>query len=173
MRHSKIRKSIRMFVSALLITTASLGLVGCGSNEEKITNEDYNKLKESVTIGCGMTVNELEDTMVKFAYKVYSPQKEKDIADGIGLIKEISTEAEYKELLEAAGKYDETKETSIESVVSKYSPGKNNKDHMDRVYLEFNRTVMGQSKYIAIEFVINPNNKIFKHYIWNGSITNK
>lgn len=166
-----MKRVSRLMLSAVLITSISVGLMSCSGGKEKITQEEYNSLKESVTLSNGKTVTELENTMVDFAYKVYYPQKESDIIDGINLIKDITTQAEYNQLVSMAGKFDDTIETSINNVVCRYSLGKYNKDHMDRIYLEFNRTVEGKSRYTALEFVINPNNLIFKHYIWVGPIT--
>lgn len=150
-----------------LISVCVVTLVSCS---DKVSQSDYNNIKESITLGSGLTVLELENKVMKFVYDVYNPQNEKDIAKGIEELKEVTTETEYNELISIANQYDASKQSNISDVIVKYSSKDNNNDGMERIYAELSLMVDGYKQEIAIEFVINPDNKIFKHYIWTGNI---
>lgn len=140
-------------------------LVGCNY----VSNKELDDITNQITITDNLTINEIEDRIIKLVYKVYSPQSEKDLADGLDRIKDICTDDEYKLLVQQLNKYDSDIKMSISDVVVKYSNGNDNSDHMRHVYTEFTVSNGKIEKEVLLEFVINPNNKIFKHLIWQNT----
>lgn len=164
------RLGVKGIASTILIICIALLIVGCSAEEEEITLEDFKKLKEEVTLDCGLTVLELESLMTRFAYNVYNPQKEDDIKKGIELIKGITTELEFNELLDIAGEYDPDIKNTVTNIEVKHSTKENNSDGMERVFIEVTYELEGYKQNTALEFVFNHNNKIARHYIWYGSV---
>lgn len=151
-----------MVVTLLLFSVA---LVGCNKND--VTKEDYNKLKESITITDGLTIVDLEDKIMNFVYNVYNPSNVEDIQEGIDSIKDILTENEYNDLISEA-RYNEDVQSSVDNVTVHYLPSSNSSDGMNRVYTEFSISSDNKEQKMAIEFVLNEDSKIFKHYLWYG-----
>ena len=166
-----MNSTMRLILIAIVMLVVA-SLVGCKDKGEKVSLEEYNKMKENTTLECGVTIDELESILVKFAHNVYNPQNDTDIAKGIDRLKDIVTELEYQELLRLANQYNPDNDANITDVIVWYSTKENNSDGMDRVYLEIVMSNTGISRRTIIEFVFNPNNKIARHYIWTGELSN-
>ncbi|MEM4385985.1 MAG: hypothetical protein QXD03_05505 [Candidatus Anstonellales archaeon] len=144
-----------------LIVILSLFMISCGSRYE-----DLEKISKSLELKGGYNVMDLEDDMFKFIYGVYSASSEQDIKNRLEGIKKYLTEDEYKELVDIS-KYvgGDGKVVSVDSL---YSRGENNSDGMGRLYVKLKVSDGKYTQDKLIEFVLNKEDKIFKHYIWNG-----
>lgn len=154
----------------LLILVAVLGLIGCTNSGGKITMDDFKKVESDITLDCGITVLELEEKLNRFIYKVYNPQREEDILEGIQELEDIMEESEYKWLVSEASEFRGDIKTSIDNIIIKYSKGKNSTDEMARALAGLTLKVGEREQDIIIEFVFNREGLIFKHYIWKGNI---
>jgi len=150
-------KSVKTIILLLIIL-----LTGCTKSSD-ITKEEYKRVQNMAKLDNGMNIIEFKDTILRFVYKVYNPQEEDDISEGLNIIKEISTTREYNELKSIA-KFNAGKRSSISDIDIQYS-GKTR-----TVYVELGLKVDNYYQRIAIEFVLNNEGKIFKHYIWTGRI---
>ena len=126
------------------------------------------EMKDSVTLTNGLTVNDLEDRIMKFIYFVYTPQSEEDIQKGLDSVKDLLTVGEYNTLLSET-RYNEETRANMSDLVVAYSSVKNNSDGLDRIYVEFVLTNDTSRQHKSLEFVMNPKGLIFKHYVWNGN----
>lgn len=152
-------------VYVIILMASISNMVGCSY----ISRSEFNSMREQIAFDNEHTIDTIEDKVMKFVYKVYSPKSQKDIVEGLDLLKEISTESEYKSMVQQVGQYNPEIEMEISNVTVKYSSGEQNTDHMRHIYVEFvvyNGTV---EREVLIEFIVNPNNKIINHYIWQNS----
>ena len=161
-------KKLKSLVGLLIILSIC---TGCGTNNIDI--KDYNALKDKVTLGCGLTVSEMNQTMINFIYKVYSPSNQADITTGLESLKNYMTAAEYTSLTSDMNKYKADVKTEVSNVNVRICKGKYAYSGMDTILVNFTVSSGGYTTNMILEFVINPNNKIFKHYIWTTSVKGK
>ena len=159
-------KRIIAVISMLVMLSIS---VGCGA-DKKVTSKEYDNLKENVTLGCGLTVGEMEQIMIDFSHKVYAPRDQDDIKEGVDLLKEYLTSEEYTSLNSGVSEYKQGIKTELSDITVRICKGDYSNDGMDRVEVDFKIKYAEYNKGMLLEFVINPNNKIFKHYIWANNI---
>lgn len=159
----------RLAIITTIIATLSL-FVGCGSSD--ISNSDYKNLKQESTLGIGYTTVELQNLMLDFVNKVYSPQSQDDIDEGLKLLEGITTESEMNNLRQMANKYDESKNGVVSSVQAYFGDeGKSTKGSFQRVFIVYTMESSKIKQTNGIEFVINGEDKIFKHYLWQGQLS--
>ena len=154
----------KLALGFILLTITSL----CGCNN--VGYRDYKELEQETQLGLGLNYTELEDMLIEFAYKVYMPRSEEDIQNGIELLKDIATDKEIASLKSIAGTYNKDSTQKVTKVDVIYTNGKNNTDHMEHIYIEIGIENNGL-KTQMIEFVVNPNNKIFQHKIYDSFIS--
>ena len=123
--------SMKKVITILMTTFLTLNIFGCNS---KVSYKEMEEMKESVTLANGLTINELEDKIMKLVYFVYTPQSEEDIQKGIDSIKDILTESEYNTLC-SESRYNEETSANMSDLEVKYSSVKNNSDGLDRIYV--------------------------------------
>lgn len=159
---NRVKILINLMVIMLIIVS--------GCNRVEVSRDEYEKLRGEIEVIDGITVLDIEDVISRFVYKIYSPASETDIIEGIQLLEDITTEDEYNELKTIVGEYNQGVKIDIENLTVKYSVGSNHTDNLSRAYTEFTINKGEYKQNIAIEFVFNGDGKIFKHYIWQGTI---
>ena len=161
-------------IALISLTVLVMMFTGCtNGGKQYVTIEEYEEVKASTMLDCGLTITELEARMIKLAHKVYNPVKEGDILDGINVIKDITTEEEYRNLVNSTDNFNVGNKAKITRVSSSYSSKANNTDNMDKVILEVQLNLGGKTQNNIVEFVFNDNDQIFKHYVWQGAIKNE
>lgn len=158
---------MRYLGKPLFIVFLMVFLTGCG-NKGSITREMYDELAKEIETSQGVRVDELESEFMSFIHHVYNPNTTEEIEKGIESISEYLTESVERDFRGMIVEVDTERSSSISDVDVRYSGEGNNTDGLARIYTEFNLQVEGLQQKKAIEFVFNPEGKIFRYYFWEG-----
>lgn len=157
----------RKSVVIVLVVLGMLSFSACAKKGE-VSREMYDALAEELSTVHGVRVDELEGEFMSFIHHVYSPNTTEEIGQGIDSIAKYLTDTVDKDFRSMIVEVEPSKSSTIRDVEVRYSRAENNSDELPRVYAEFMLESEGLSQKKAIEFVFNPEGKIFRYYFWEG-----